>query len=904
MSAFEAVSSSRVATLKTGVAVAGIVLSLAMPGVAYADDEEDKTPIVVTGTLIRGTEAVGTQTIAVGAEDIQQQGANSTNQILSLIPQISNTFNGRFEGDPRGVGANISINKPNLRNLPGFNSASGGVTLVLVDGFRIAPIGVQQSAIDVDIIPGQVLAGIDALTDGGTSLYGADAVAGVINFRTMRTFEGLKVDANFGFGDTISGFQQWDGSITAGHSWNGGNAYISFSYAHRDAILNGETNWATGTLFNADGDPRFNGTQCPSPVGTETRWFRFGPSASQFTNNPLAPGAGPAALGTACDDVAEATYLPEQERYNVFGALTQELGDNVDLRVTAYFTKRDVDLPQFPRGFTTAGSGITDAAGLVAAFPEALNAPIGGLFSVTEGVGFSFSPNSSYVNTPQTVGFETWGISPELTVGLPSDFQLRLSTHYGQSSNYQRFPGVDTVLAQQLVNSGALNPLDVASASSATIGAVTDFVTAQDTRHYLFAARAVVDGSIFALPGGDARIAVGAEYQNNKAKTRANSGAFGSIDSVSYRKASRDSFALFGEVNLPVLDFLEVNGSLRYDHYSDFGSTTNPNIGVSITPIDAVKIYGHWTTSFNAPTALDQLALAVGRFTSPIYTPSAGPLDPFGKWDGTGTRAVILEGSNPGLKPQTADSWAIGIEVTPTSGLRFGGQFYSIKFKNILGAVNPANPNTFTTDPQFYFYNPTQAQWDQFLSELGNGALLGQQVAREDVALLVDRRTSNLSSAKIEGIDFHAYYDMPTSFGSLSFGLNGNVPTTLDVNTSGSVVDQTPLAPDYTATVFGAVNVGGFSGRVTVNISGGIDDNGADNTGTVFKSSSFIQTNLFLGYTFGEDKGALAGTQFRVTVDNLFEEKPQRVRRNNQSQLSYVNWTLGRVIKFGVSKEF
>ncbi|MGA1130438.1 MAG: hypothetical protein ACO3XN_10280, partial [Chthoniobacterales bacterium] len=67
----------------------------------------------------------------------------------------------------------------------------------------------------------------------------------------MRTFEGLKVDANFGFGDTISGFQQWDGSITAGHSWNGGNAYISFSYAHRDAILNREASWVTGELFDA-----------------------------------------------------------------------------------------------------------------------------------------------------------------------------------------------------------------------------------------------------------------------------------------------------------------------------------------------------------------------------------------------------------------------------------------------------------------------------------------------------------------------------------------------------------------------------------------------------------------------------------------------------------------------------
>lgn len=79
--------------------------------------------------------------------------ASSTNELLGLVPQIANTFNGRFEGDPRGVGAGISITKPNLRNLPGANSTSGGTTLVLMDGFRFAPVGVNQSSIDADIIP-------------------------------------------------------------------------------------------------------------------------------------------------------------------------------------------------------------------------------------------------------------------------------------------------------------------------------------------------------------------------------------------------------------------------------------------------------------------------------------------------------------------------------------------------------------------------------------------------------------------------------------------------------------------------------------------------------------------------------------------------------------------------------
>ncbi|MDG2005274.1 MAG: TonB-dependent receptor plug domain-containing protein, partial [Novosphingobium sp.] len=190
----------RSSSMRAGVALSSLAVALAMPVSAHAEEAEDdgKDPIVVTGTLLRGTEVVGAQTITVGSAAITEKAAGSTNELLSLIPQITNTFNGRFEGDPRGVRAGISINRPNLRSLPGFNRATGGVTLVLMNGMRLTPVGVGQSATDVDIIPTAVLAGVDAVTDGGTSLYGADAVAGVLNFRTITEYEGLKVDGNFG----------------------------------------------------------------------------------------------------------------------------------------------------------------------------------------------------------------------------------------------------------------------------------------------------------------------------------------------------------------------------------------------------------------------------------------------------------------------------------------------------------------------------------------------------------------------------------------------------------------------------------------------------------------------------------------------------------------------------------
>ena len=407
----------------TQIALASVsLIGLIQPMQAFAQDQApadeatDSDPdnqIVVTGTLIRGTQVVGSQTLSVSRDTIEAKAASSTNELLGVIPQIANAFNGRFEVDPRGIqGSGTSVTRPNLRNLPSSNTTSGALTLVLVGGMRLTPVGVNQASVDPDIIPAAVIGAIDVVTDGGSSLYGADAVAGVINFRPLTSFEGVKLDANYGFGETLGRYQTKDGAITAGTSWAGGNGYISATHVERDEVLNGETKWSDGIVFNAAGVPSVTFTQCPNPQVTETRFFRFGPGAAQFTNNPRAPGAGTFSLGSGCDRIPSDSYSPRLERTSVFGSVSQELGDAADLRVIAYWTKRDIELHSFPRGYTSAGSGITTAAQLTTAFPAALLISPGQTFAVREGVGFSFGTNPVYVNTPLRTGFETWGLPP------------------------------------------------------------------------------------------------------------------------------------------------------------------------------------------------------------------------------------------------------------------------------------------------------------------------------------------------------------------------------------------------------------------------------------------------------------------------------------------------------------
>ncbi|MDG2005207.1 MAG: TonB-dependent receptor, partial [Novosphingobium sp.] len=703
---------------------------------------------------------------------------------------------------------------------------------------------------------------------------------------------------NFGFGDTISGYSQWDGSITAGTSWNSGNAFISVTHSERDGILNGETSWASGEIFDPAGDPRFASTQCIDPVGSELRYFFFG---AGWTNNPAAPGAGRFPIGTACDQVASQTYLPKQERTSVFGSLSQELADNIDLRVTGYWTKRDTTIFGYPAGSSTSDSVFV---------PPAVPPAFGTVLSIPGGTGFSYGAHSDYVNRPNRVGYETWGITPELTAGLRGDWQLRTSLHYGQSTNHQIFTGADNALALAYIAAGQLDPLNVGAANSSVIQDITDFQNDQQTKQTFFMFRSVADGSLFALPGGDAKMAVGIEYLDTNVQTRLNAGKAGALASVPWSTASASSKSVFGEITLPVTSFLDLNGSLRFDDYSNFGSTTNPNIGFSLKPTEWFKVFGHWNTSFNAPTALDALAISTGRFACPWVPGGTNrPNNSTGRDNGLGACALVLDGSAPGVQPQTAKSWAVGFEATPVSGLRFGALFYSIDFKNILGSIDSQRDSSYVARPDLFAYNgelladPTILS--NYYAELVNGAAVSTQQPLSNIALIADLRTTNLSNAKIEGVDFHIYYDTDVSFGHLAFGVNGNLVTKAVRSTAGvQTIDRGNGSSKLTASTYVGWKLNGVSAKVTVNYSGKYTDDSNNFIGALEPIKAFTMVNLNLGYDFGDSAGALSGTKLRVNVDNVFNKKPQRIMRANTNSLAYEHWTLGRVFKFGITKEF
>ncbi|WP_260582475.1 TonB-dependent receptor plug domain-containing protein [Sphingopyxis sp. PET50] len=292
--------------------------------VAHAQDadadasgsESEDAAIVVTGTLLRGVAPVGTNVIGVTEEEVIATGAASANDLLASIPQVGN-----FGTIPAGVGNfGNPIVRPNIRNL---GASGGSTTLVLMNGHRMVGAGILQTSFDPSVIPPDVIKRVDVIPDGGSSIYGSDAIGGVINFITRDRYDGIGVNARYGF---AKDYQTVDASIIAGKDWGSGSVFISYAYAWHDDLIGLDRDYATADQA-ARGGGDFRSTACSLAnitVGTTTYAL---------------PGRAPGTLNR-CDQTDYAAIYPREERHSVFcrpdpGTQRQRLFQSFGLLVEA-----------------------------------------------------------------------------------------------------------------------------------------------------------------------------------------------------------------------------------------------------------------------------------------------------------------------------------------------------------------------------------------------------------------------------------------------------------------------------------------------------------------------------------------------------------------------------------------
>lgn len=261
-----------------GTTILAGVLAMAAPALAQSappvpqDDEAVVEEIVVTGSRIRRDPAsVPTPIITVEREQLLDTGLTTVIDYLATIPALSNSL------VPSDTTAGLNQGGLDFANLRSLGSQR---TLTLIDGRRHVGSSAGQLAVDVSTIPRLLIERIDIITGGASSVYGADAVSGVLNYALRKDFEGLEIDANYG--ETVQGGDSSTRrvSMLAGKNFFDDrlNVYLHAEFEQADAVLARDIDWlADGRLvLGIDADPT-------NAV--------FGPASDGFVDNAVFYGA-------------------------------------------------------------------------------------------------------------------------------------------------------------------------------------------------------------------------------------------------------------------------------------------------------------------------------------------------------------------------------------------------------------------------------------------------------------------------------------------------------------------------------------------------------------------------------------------------------------------------------------
>lgn len=295
------------------------------------DNKEAASDVVVTGTLLRNPNLLASNPVNVVSEkEIQLRQSNTAEDLLrqlpAVVPNIGSAVNNGNGGasfvDLRGLGSN--------RNL------------VLIDGVRLVPANLG-GAFDLNNIPLALIQRVDALTGGAATTYGADAVAGVVNFITKQDFSGIDLSVSQqitgrGDGNTLRA------DLTMGANLDGGRGNVVFSigYQKSDAVYQGDREFSEFNIDSASGGAGGSGTTVP------TRFSLPGLGSRQI--NPDTGDFQPNNAFNAFNFNPFNIFNTPFQRFNMYGAGRYEINDNLEVYARGIFSRNSVDTIIAPSG--------------------------------------------------------------------------------------------------------------------------------------------------------------------------------------------------------------------------------------------------------------------------------------------------------------------------------------------------------------------------------------------------------------------------------------------------------------------------------------------------------------------------------------------------------------------------
>jgi iron complex outermembrane receptor protein len=831
--------------------------------------------IVITGSNIRGVAPTGSAVTTVSHADIVATGASTTTELLRSVPQLGSF--GATGGNTGGNSANI-VDQPAIHGV-GVGNGGGGLTLVLVDGLRLPGAGINQTAPDPSAIPPSAIERIEVVADGASSTYGSDAIAGVVNFILRKNVNGIETNGKVGFGD---GYRTYNASILAGKTWGTGSILFDYEFSKNTAVNGRERGyWHMNTLS----------TLC-NPANVTVSGTNYALSASGAT----------AGATNSCDVNKANDLFPEQHRHQGMVSLRQEIGDRVTVRARSIYSRRSVDSLQAISGGNVSSGGLS------------VNVDSGPFYDHVVGLGVPAGEHAVTYNPSGDLGAtvknrirtETWSSDVGLDAGLFGDWKGSIDLNYGRERDKIWQPGINQALLTSLVSGGDYNPYGVGPANDpALVSKVGDYRTHYFGEQTVKQALLKVDGSLFELPGGSVKAALGTDLERQRFSATVSVGPDGTPAQTS-SVGKRSSYSFYGELFIPIFgsgnampgfEKLDISASARYDHYNDVGGTTNPKIGVNWTPIHGLQLHGSYGTSFHAPsladagTAIDTRVIRFADFTGA----------------GSSAYSIILAGGNT-LKPETANTWSLGGEYKPdfVPGLRLSASYFNIDYKNVItfpGFDVVTQPNNPIYD-RYRVYSPTAAEVLAATEGMRHDGLSYPDVTALPTAIY-DLRRQNFARQKIDGIDFDISYGFHKDIGTFNAGVNGTWLWKFDQKINGDTVTTSRLNTNYAVNLKTRGHVtwsnGPYDAAIFVNTINHYR-NPIDNS----RVKAFTTADLHGGWVLPFE-GFMRDTQLTVDVSNLFDKKPPYFYDAGSQAYGYDPSTasaLGRVVQIGLRKKF
>lgn len=634
-------------------------------------------------------------------------------------------------------------------------------------------------------------------------------------------------------------------------------------------------------------------------------------SAVGANGKPTAYTAGP----NRCSRYGTETIMPSQQMHSAFAGLSQELSPAVRVDLRAFYSARKTESAN---AFALVGNATLPSTN---PFYQITPAQVG--TSRTQRVDFSLAPAVGS-NLPTTTKLENWGVTGEFGLDVGGGFEVRLLGNYNESNfNAFAYEGLNTTLLSQALArtdpATALNPYAPASTPGSITAAqqITNRPTTSKGQVQQSQLRLVTDGTLFRIPGGDVKIAVGGELIHDRFDAFSRTVDYlGATTTADQRYSGpRTVYSAFGELDIPLISpasggpihELRLGASARYDHYSDFGETFNPRFAASLLPVEWLTFRGAYGKSFVAP-ALPQLFAPQSitqSNTAFILPPGASNI-------------LIVTGGNPTLKPQKATTWSLGmdLQVPFVDGLKASLTYYNVRFKDRIAGGPYTSVSQFYTPTYagFYIKNPTYQEVQDFVGGEASFRGLtgfptleslygpGPDRARNagSPAYISSGRPGNVAAEKNQGLDFDATYERPTSFGSLDFGVAGNYVLKRETANDGvTFIDALLTESRFRGSVSLGASVENFRFNATLFHTDGFGL--PVNATTQTRVKAYNTVDSYLSYTF-TDRGFLADTVASVQVTNLFDVKPP-VNLTASTGYALGN-ILGRTIQLGLSKKF